>query len=219
VNLKVAIPCRQTSAAPAPDRAAGLTATDDLTVILPPHPPQQPHPPAHEADKKLLAALLDTIAGRVAELRGREEQRLRELRRLAVELAVAVASVVLHQRLERGEFAVESLVHKIVLKLAPRTAVRVYLHPQDQTLLAERCAQLDLPDLANMEVEILPDAALCRGDCRAETGELTLMWDAQEQLAAIRDRLLAAIREIEPIEPVPGEREPALTRHGDVHVI
>jgi flagellar assembly protein FliH len=144
---------------------------------------------------------LDGVLGRVLDvardLRAAQRGRLEEMQRVAVELAVAVASHVLYERLESGAFPVEELVRATVKRLEPRQAVTVRLHPDDLALLERRTAEEPLFALDTEELCLMGDAALARGDCRAETGDVAVLANLEEHLAEMRRDLLQALPEAE----------------------
>jgi flagellar assembly protein FliH len=141
-------------------------------------------------------------------VRAAQRGRLAEMQRVAVEVAVAVASHVLYERIESGDFPVEELVRAAVQRLDPRQAVTVRLHPEDLALLERRTAEEPLFALDTEELRLVADPALGRGDCRAETGDVAVMANLQEHLAEIRHDLLRALPEAE-VE----RRKPAAERN------
>jgi flagellar biosynthesis/type III secretory pathway protein FliH len=206
----VAIPCRNVFSNIG---SAHSTRAGDLTVLLPAHEGHEPHPPLHHLERDLLQRLSDTVT----ELRAGQGQRLEEMQQVAVELAVVVAGQLVHEHINRGEWAVETLVRKFADQQNGRPAMRVYLHPDDLALLRERWAKHGLTAPDALELELMPDAGLSRGDCRAETGEATLVWKLRDQLTAMRQRLLAALPDAEaerrttdrPLKPYPDRRQTA----------
>jgi flagellar assembly protein FliH len=142
----------------------------------------------HEAIQRTLKALTDAVQG----LEAQQRQRLGELQRMAIELSVAIASRLVHETLQVGDFAVEALVRKAVAKLEARGVVTVRLNPEDVALLEQRLkGQPLLPE--NADVHLVADPALARGNCRAEAGDIlvTSQWEAQ--LEEIRQHLLRSV--------------------------
>jgi flagellar biosynthesis/type III secretory pathway protein FliH len=156
----------------------------------------------HEALRRILTQLTD-IAG---ELQAQQRQRLEEMQQVAVELALAVASRLLHERLEAGDCGVDLLVRQAVEQLKTTQPVTVFLHPQDVELLAKRLGTA--PVLDPSQLRLVADKALKRGDCRAEAGDIGVRCHVEEQLAAIRRHLLETLPDttLDRRRPLPADR-------------
>lgn len=143
------------------------------------------------------------------ELLGQQRQRLAEMQRVAVEVAVAIASRLLHQRLEQGDLAVESLVRQVAERLETHEALTVYLHPADLALLVQQgeAGQPWLP--GEGKLKLVADEALKRGDCRAETGDMSLCLNLDKQLDEVRKHLLEALpdADVDRRKGPPGDRQ------------
>lgn len=146
-----------------------------------------------EAVERTLAHMTDVAH----ELKAQQRQRLTEMQQLAVELAVAIAGRLVHDRIEAGDFAVETLVHQVVERLETKQAVTVYLHPADIALLERRLGEGQALFPNNAEVRLAADDSLNRGECRAETGDVSVLSRLEEQLATIRQRLLGSLADAE----------------------
>ena len=121
------------------------------------------------------------------------EQRRAEMQRVAVELAVTIASKLIHEKIEAGEFALESLVRQTIVRLEPNQPVTVRLHPADITLLEKRLGSSH-PLLPNgPEASLLPDPGLERGACRAEAGTVSVLSQWKDQLEEIHQHLLRSV--------------------------
>lgn len=146
-------------------------------------------------------AALERVMSRLTELardlREQQRTRLEEMQQVAVELAVAVASHVVYERLEAGDYAVEELVRRAVRRLEPREAVTVYLHPDDLALMERRLGEGPTLALDGDEIRLVAEPALARGDCRAETGDLSVVSHLEEHLEQIRQDLLRFLPEAE----------------------
>ena len=57
------------------------------------------------------------------------------MQKLAVELAVAIASRLLHDQIQAGDYPVENLVRTVVERLDTPQPVTVFLHPEDLAAL------------------------------------------------------------------------------------
>jgi flagellar biosynthesis/type III secretory pathway protein FliH len=152
---------------------------------------------AAREERESLERVLGQLVDVAHELRAAQRDRLAEMQRVAVELAVAVASHVLYERLEAGDFPVEELVRAAVKRLEPRQAVTVRLNPEDLALLERRTSEEPLFALDTAELTLVADPALGRGDCRAETGDVAVLADLDEHVAEIRRDLLQALPEAE----------------------
>ena len=84
-----------------------------------------------------------------------------------------------------------------VQRLEPRQAVTVRLHPDDLALLERRTAEEPLFALDTEELRLVADASMGRGDCRAETGDVTVVTNLEAHLAEIRRELPSALPEVE----------------------
>ncbi len=184
--------------------------------------PAQPLPPVRRAgpSPETLAALREAMAAEAAEraaseerervervlgslaevardLRAQQRSRLEEMQQVAVEIALAVAGSVVYERIEAGDYAVEELVRRAVQRLDSREAVTVHLHPDDLALLERRLGEGPRITLDGDDVRLAADASLARGDCRAETGDGSVLTHLEEHLAEIRKDLLRSLPEAE----------------------
>lgn len=184
----------------------GVVLDDVLPAAAPaddaPPPPPSQREQELEDEVRRLAGLLAQFEEFAAGIRKEQDQRLEEMRRAAVELAVAVAAHLVQEQIDRGAFAVEELVRKVVEQIESPAAVTVHLHPDDLALLESRLGA-DQPLLAGGgAVEIIADRTLARGNCRATTGDVQVLWRLKDQFEAIRSHLLQAL-------PAPRREAPA----------
>ncbi len=152
---------------------------------------------AAREERERLEAVLGRLTDVARDLCAAQRGRLDEMQKVAVELAVAIASQVLYERLESGNFPIEELVRAAVKRMEPRQAVTVRLHPDDLALLERRTAEEPLFALDTEELRLVGDASLSRGDCRAETGDVAVLANLGEFLAEVRSDLLKALPESE----------------------
>ena len=148
-------------------------------------------------EREQLESVLANLTDVARDLRAQQRTRLEEMQRVAVELAVAVASHVLYERLDAGDYPVEALVRRAVKRLEANEAVTVRLHPDDLALLERRLGEGALFALDGDEVRLTADPALGRGDCRAETGDISVVSHLEEHLEEIRRELLRSLPEAE----------------------
>jgi flagellar biosynthesis/type III secretory pathway protein FliH len=147
----------------------------------------------NQAEAEALRRLLLQLSDVAEELQAQQKRRLEEMQQVAVELAVAIASRLVHERLQSGDFAVESLVQQAVQRLETNQPVTVYLNPDDLALLERHGARPDAPLAGEAPLRLLADSALGRGDCRAEVGDVQVLTQVREQLGEIRRHLLEAL--------------------------
>ena len=175
-----------------------------------PHPsteptqPPQPEPRELEAVRQVQeerAAVRQVLDGVTAAVRRLEEEhrgRLDEWRRSAVELAVTIATRLVHDRVKADDFAVETVVREAAALLGPRGPFTVRLHPADLALMESRLGGKPLfGDGAGMVI-VTADQSQARGECRVETGDAAVTSRLGEQLAAIREDLLRSLGDAEP---------------------
>lgn len=195
---------------PLPKRLAGIAVGDGPQHEPAPTAAPAPAPaPADRESAELLERLLTSFEDLTHELHAQQRQRLAEMQRVAIEVAVAVASRLVHERLDAGDVAVEGLVRQVAERLEPKETLTIHLHPADLALLEQRakdCQRL-LPVAGRLR--LMADAGLRRGDCRAETGDMSLLLQVDKQLEEMRKHLLDTLpdAEIEQRRPQPGDRQ------------
>ena len=159
------------------------------------------------AEREAIARVLAGMAESAQNFDARKRQLLAEMQQVAVELAVAVAGRLMHQKIEAGEFPIENVVRQVVEQLGAKQSVQVCLHPDDLALLAQRLGDAPLAT-ASADLQLVADAELSRGDCRAQAGELSVLSQLDVQLADLRRQLLGSLghAEIERRKTQPGDR-------------
>jgi flagellar biosynthesis/type III secretory pathway protein FliH len=140
-------------------------------------------------EREEIERVLQNLLSAAGSLRARQDEHLEELQHLAVELAVAIASRLLHEQIEAGEYPVEKLVQQVVERLQTPQPVTVYLHPEDLALLRRRLGGGEAIFPHHAAVQLSADESLARGDVRAEAGDISVTADLQEQLTDIRRNL------------------------------
>lgn len=146
-------------------------------------PPQAPGPPPVDATK-VLSDLMASVQESVQDLEDRRKQNLAELQEAAVELAMAAATQVVGEAIDRDVFAVDRLVADVLGRIAATGPVQVALNPADLKLLkAKRAEGLETPGGV---IEFFEDPALKRGCCRATSGSRAVISDWRTHLAEIR---------------------------------
>ncbi|QDU40251.1 flagellar assembly protein H [Maioricimonas rarisocia] len=158
-------------------------AAREAALSAAPAPP--PEPP--------IAPMLESINEAVEEFEARRKQSLEELQLLAVELAVAAASNLVAQAIDRGEYGIEQLVKDAVGKLGMEQPITISLHPEDIQLLDRRTEGEAVP-WRDGRITLRPETGIQRGDCRAETGDgRILIAEMSARLAEMRRHWLEGL--------------------------
>jgi flagellar biosynthesis/type III secretory pathway protein FliH len=157
----------------------------------------QPDPWETEVGRRLLeerAMIERTLAAMTNAVRQHHEQRSlerAEWRRTAVELAVTLATRLVHDQILSGDYPVETILREMIGQV-DGGPVKVHLHPQDLSLLRQRLQ--GRPLIEGMEgLGIEPDPELARGDCRVEVNDNIVLSQLENQLTEMRGRLLRSL--------------------------
>lgn len=157
-------------------------------------PPPQPAPPDPEEMRQLLAHLGELVQ----EHEQRRQESLGELQQLAVELAVAVASRVVHQAIDENQFGVRKLVDGLLDRLGLAEPVAIGLHPRDLELLEEHLVREPPPPEWDARLlKFVPDPGLARGSGRATSARGEILSEAALHLAELRRHLLEGLDDAE----------------------
>ena len=143
------------------------------------------------ADAARVEELLLEIVEGIHELEARRSRSLVELQQVAVELAVAVASHVIREKLEAGEMGVDRLVRDAISRLSPDDPMRIHVNPLDEAELAG--ALKDQLDAGTRSTVIVADPDVPRGGCQVTAGDFGLLSTLQQRLETIRESLLQGI--------------------------
>jgi flagellar biosynthesis/type III secretory pathway protein FliH len=141
------------------------------------------------ADRERIEAVLAGLQAASVEVRKDLNGRLREWQRAAVELAMATATRLLHDRVVSGEFPVEEKVREMAAQLQEDGPIVVRLNPADLQLLEDRLGGEPLLP-GRDDPRIIPDPTLARAECRVEGREGMLLADVTRELTEIREQLL-----------------------------
>ena len=125
----------------------------------------------------------------VQALHSERKAMLAEMEQAVTELAVAIASRLLHVKISAGDFAVESLVRQVVERLDSVEQVTVRLNPEDLALLHKRLDEKQSVLDSDNHMQLVSDPSLERGDCVASSGELSVSSRMKDRLAEIREHL------------------------------
>jgi flagellar biosynthesis/type III secretory pathway protein FliH len=161
---------------------------------LPPAPaPKAPPPDPHRKEREERQAIervLHQLRNAAQQMAAHYLTMIDEMRQAAIELAVAVAGRLVFDKLQAGEFPIEEMVRQAMARLPTAPECTVYLHPDDLALLQHRLDGQPVVAAREPRLRIEADAALQRGGCRAEAGEIHVLADLAEQLAELRQHLL-----------------------------
>ncbi len=165
----------------------GIQARDprgnSVPVQAAPPPPQQPGPPPLDVTK-VLCDLMASVQESVQDLEDRRKQNLAELQEAAIELAIAAASQIVGEAIDREAFAVDRMVAETIGRLAATGPVQIAMTPPDfKHPNTKRPQGLETPGGV---IEFFEDPALKRGCCRATSGSRAVISDWRTHLAEIR---------------------------------
>jgi flagellar biosynthesis/type III secretory pathway protein FliH len=194
------VPRSQVRVAPAPPVSPHPASAPEQT----PQAPSGQQPPLRaesgkaeldrelKADRDRIATVLNNLNSAIAELRKDQSERLLQWQRAAVELAMTIATRLLHEKVVSGDFPMEAKVRDMLQQLEDEAPVAVRLNPEDLKLLESRLGNEPLlPGQDNPR--LVPDTTLARGECRLEGKETMLLSDVGRELAEIRDELLRSL--------------------------
>lgn len=176
-------------------------ATTPELPAVPEPVPFVPPPPAGPSARELeleqmvrdeQAAVQRTLEGlraAVRDVQAQHRQRLAEQQRVAIELAITIATRLIHDKIAADDYRVEEMARQSISKLETNDPVTLRMHPLDVALLERRLGgQPLLGD--DREVRFVADAAVGRGNCMAEAGPISVQAQLERQLAEIREHLL-----------------------------
>jgi flagellar assembly protein FliH len=123
---------------------------------------------AHATLEQRTAELRGEIAASLAALVQHEERREQQTRELLTELALAVASRIVRERVEAGDALAARALAEALEALPTAQPVQARLHPQDLEAVRETLEG----ELARGRIELVPDETLTPGGCvvRSESG-------------------------------------------------
>ena len=114
-----------------------------------------------------------------------------QLQEAAVEIGHAVATKLLFEQIDAGNYPIADLVHEVITRLDTTSNVVVKLHPDDLVAIQEFPTIGD--DGQESRVRFVADGTLSRGDCRAKAGEITVIYELRRQVDEIRRQLLSTV--------------------------
>lgn len=133
--------------------------------------------------------IMASLGEAVTQMRQQQQVQVGQCQTAIVELAVAIASRFLHDKVRAGEFPLEILVQQALERLDVRQAVQVFLHPDDVKILQQRLEQSKEGWPAG-DIRFVADAGVRRGGCRVQAGDNGLFADLEMLLTELRQQLL-----------------------------
>ncbi len=151
-----------------------------------------------EDERALLRTQQKLFAEAVRELRHATkllEQRLEglvhEFQEATVELAHTISAKLIFEEVDEGRFPIANLVHEVVARLDMTANAIVRLHPDDLSLIQE--SQLIGDPDGEHSVRFVADSNLARGDCKAKSGEISVVYELRRQIEEMRRLLLSTV--------------------------
>ncbi len=181
-----------------PDAIGDRRATSSLEPVGDGAGDQAPSAAASPAsqDAGQAAQISRTLASIEESLERLEQTRLEcrgEMQQAVVEMAVSIASRLVHQSLEAGAFGVEELVQQMLARFDPLTPVKIQLHPDDLEILRQQMEQTGPSWKGRDPPEFIADKSIGRGNCRIDSDEVGLLSKIDLQLSEIRQHLLECL--------------------------
>jgi flagellar biosynthesis/type III secretory pathway protein FliH len=178
----------------------------EATTAAPPRPDPREEEKARllqeerrlQEERAAIQRVLDSVTAAAQQTHTVHQGHIAEWRHAAIELAVAIATRLVHDRVKANDFAIETIVREATALLGPDGPFTVRLHPADLTLLQSRLGGVPLfADGAGMVV-VTADPSQSRGNCRIDTGDTEVTSRLSEQLAAMREELLRSLGDAQP---------------------
>lgn len=144
-------------------------------------------------EQEAIERVLNGLSQAAASFQQHEREYLQAMQKLALELAVTIASRILHDQIQAGDFPLEKIVRKLVERLESTHPVTVHLHPEDLSLLERRLGEGCAAFSKNVEVHLAADPGLARGNCRARAGDVSVLAHVEKQLVDIRRELMQSL--------------------------
>lgn len=113
-----------------------------------------------------------------------------DIQRTAIELAHAIASKLVMDRVLSDQFPIENLVREVIERLNTEQPIVVKLHPADLAVWQERVVSQAAINFGD-RVQVQADANLKRGDCQASSGEVSIVYELRRQIEELRQQLVS----------------------------
>lgn len=169
----------------------------------------------HRLPDEQLSILLADIQRSIEELHSQRRSSLEEMQRVAVELSIAVASRLVHEKISADDYSVEDTIGRVIDKMNPDGPLQVSLHPSDFALLKER-TEKTTPSWQELHaVKFATDPSLQRGSCRVSAGDACVLSEIESQLSEIRCHVLEALDHAQNERRKAQETDSSLRRFSD----
>ncbi len=145
-----------------------------------------------QEDRTQTQAALAALRAATTEVRQQFGIHIEEFQAAAIELALTVATRLLHERVARDNYAIEEIVRDMVGQLIDDTPVAIRMNPKDVELLERRLGGEPLLSGTN-DPRLIADATLRRGECNVEGRSSIIMTDVARLLGEIRTEMLRSL--------------------------
>jgi hypothetical protein len=144
-------------------------------------------------DRKKIESVLQSVTKEWQAACDKQHLHVHELQQAAIELALTIATKLLHRDIEEDRFEIETILEEMTIDLEPSRNATIRLNPDDYDLLQTRMegSMFQLPTLP--DAIVVPDELLARGTCQIDTGDTILVSDFNTQLQQMRDQLLGEL--------------------------
>ncbi len=114
-----------------------------------------------------------------------------ELQQTTIELAHAIAAKLVLDRVHSDQFPIENLVREVVERLSTDQPIVVKLHPADLSVWQQHVESHISATTLGDHVCVQADASLARGDCKAASGEMSIVYELRRQIEELRQQLVS----------------------------
>lgn len=128
-----------------------------------------------------LTQVVDQLTQDLHDAREHRRQLLGEMQQFAVELACCLATKVVRHLVETSDTTVTKVADEIFAQLEHAAEIRFFTHPQDVKSLTQHLHALTKQLASEIQIQVLPEPGLPRGDVVAESnvGDLAALLDLQ----------------------------------------
>ena len=137
--------------------------------------------------------VLDGVRRSLSQLQSDNLARVDELQRFAIDLAVTIASRLIHAKIEAGEFGLEAMIRDASNCLTGKQPVDIRLHPEDARLLEARVPSLATLLPNRLAGALIGDDSIRRGEARLQAGDVTVESLWRTQLDEIHQHMLRSV--------------------------
>ena len=116
---------------------------------------------------------------------------LLEIQRTAIELAHAIASKLVLDQVHNDQFPIENLVREVVDRLNTDQSIVVKLHPADLAVWQKHVESHLAATMVGDHVRVQADKNLARGNCQAQSGEVSIVYELKRQIEELRVQLVS----------------------------